>query len=414
MDGRAASQTITDKIPDLCRSVLPVVVSAHTGTRDAIVEHHQVHGWAPSALKFDIRHSLKNTFRTRWAYTLAKGLLTLVLAPFYGVEKIFIRLESQWSWFLPAFLTGFWLTKKNVFSVIYSTGGANSAHLAGYLLWRTTGLPWIAEVHDPMVHSAWSGSDQAARWAKWLEALICTHATGAFWFTDTALERARSRHPILGDRGRVILPGAPRPDFSGIEYRKGKQLRIGHFGSLNNTRNLSVFLKGISIACSTNPEMASDLIVEVFGTKLDAVSRLSVDQLQLQKVVHVHGRLEWDERTQKTGRQRVLEAMRTADLLLLLHGTDAFCEEYIPSKLYEYLWTRRPILGLTWKNAMLDRMLVEEGHIAVPADSSDAVAIVVSHLWRKWREEGLPDTPRESPYTPAEAVRRILELAPCS
>ena len=43
MDGRAASQTVTDKIPHLlARGIRPIVVSAVTGRRDAALEHHQV------------------------------------------------------------------------------------------------------------------------------------------------------------------------------------------------------------------------------------------------------------------------------------------------------------------------------------------------------------------------------------
>ncbi len=46
MDGRAASQTITDKLPHLRRAGIEVVVlSGVSGTRDAVIEHHQL--WPP-------------------------------------------------------------------------------------------------------------------------------------------------------------------------------------------------------------------------------------------------------------------------------------------------------------------------------------------------------------------------------
>ena len=50
MDGRAASQTITDKIPRLReRGINPVVISAITGRKDTEIEHHQVlHVVAPA------------------------------------------------------------------------------------------------------------------------------------------------------------------------------------------------------------------------------------------------------------------------------------------------------------------------------------------------------------------------------
>ena len=43
MDGIAASQCVTDKIPHfLAQGVKPVVLSGPTGLKDKVVEHHQV------------------------------------------------------------------------------------------------------------------------------------------------------------------------------------------------------------------------------------------------------------------------------------------------------------------------------------------------------------------------------------
>jgi hypothetical protein len=103
--------------------------------------------------------------------------------------------------------------------------------------------------------------------------------------------------------------------------------------------------------------------------------------------------------------------MRQVDLLLLLHGTDAFCEEYIPSKLYEYLWTQRPVLALTWRNPMLDRILETEGHTHVIATETAAVATALITYWQRWRTPGLPDNGRSSPYSTQAAVQQIMALA---
>ena len=411
MDGRAASQTITDKIPFLARTIEPVIISANTGTPDPVLEHHQINGWAPSALKFDLRHSLRRRYGSGFGYKLMKAACTLPLLPFYVVERLCIHLENQWSWFYPAYRRGLKVVHARKPAVIYSTGGANSAHLAGYLLSRKTGLPWIAEVHDPMIHTAMSGKRQAYHWAAWLEGLICRHADAAFWFTDEALARARARHPCLGARGHVIIPGAESPGFADIAYTPGPILRIGHFGSLNSSRNLEVFFAGWAEALRHEPAMAAEVVFEVYGSQLDSVSRAARDRLPPTAQVNVLGRLEQDPVTGKSGRRRVLQAMRQVDLLLLLHGTDAFCEEYIPSKLYEYLWTQRPVLALTWRNPMLDQILVNEGHTHVIATEAAAVATALIEHWQRWRGTGLADNRRPSPYTNQAAVSQIIILA---
>ena len=60
MDGRAASHTITDKIPHLLAAGIElVVISGVTGRHDDRFEHHQVWSWGPSGFKFELRHVLK-------------------------------------------------------------------------------------------------------------------------------------------------------------------------------------------------------------------------------------------------------------------------------------------------------------------------------------------------------------------
>jgi hypothetical protein len=411
MDGRAASQTITDKIPYLIRSgITPIVVSAQTGTMDTVIEHHQVPAIAPSGLKFDMRHILKKHFRNPLAFKIVKGVVSLSLLPFYLLERAFIHLESQWSWFVMAYFKGASLIKRHRPVVIYSTGGANSAHFAGYLLARRYRIPWIAELHDPMIHGEWRNSRMAYRWAAYLERKICQHAAAAWWFTETALSRARKRNPALGDRGHMIIPGVETPDFQGAAYRKQDKLHFAHCGSLSETRNLAIFFEALHGVIQQHPQYRDRVQVDVYSSRLDPVSRAALNRFSLPGIVIEHGRLETDHTTGKSGRQLVLEAMRRTDVLLLLHGSDPFCEEYIPSKLFEYLWTKRPIIGLVWRNPQLERILTERGQIAVNALDVTATMACLLDILARWDDDALTDNEKAAPFTVQDAVSRIVSL----
>ena len=87
-----------------------------------------------------------------------------------------------------------------------------------------------------------------------------------------------------------------------------------------------------------------------------------------------HGRVENDLISGLTGRQQIEKRMREADVLLLLHGDTEWCREYIPSKLYDYLWTNRPIWGLIYKNEMLWNLLAERNHFI--SNSNDQKTIL--------------------------------------
>jgi glycosyltransferase involved in cell wall biosynthesis len=411
MDGRAASQTITDKIPHLrALGVKPIVLSAVTGRRDAVIEHHQLLPVSPVGLRFDMRHALRRHVRSKMGYNVALGMATLLMLPFYLLEKIFVRLETQWSWFLPAYLRGARLIRHRRPALIYSTGGANSAHWAGYLLARRFGLPWIAEVHDPMIVEGAGKSRMAARFARWLEGRICTRADVAIWFTDEALARAKARHPELGERGHSMIPGADEPAFHRAPYVRGAKLVIGHFGSLAPTRNLAVFAQALGRVLAQAPQLQDVVRVHLYGGGVDAVSREAIRALPA-GVVESFGRLEADPASGESGRERVLKRMNAADCLLLLHGTEEFCAEYIPSKLYEYLWTQRPILALVWRNAQMKAMLEALGHWAVEADDAAGVEHALRELVDRWQRGALADSGRASPYDVGSAVKRLVGWA---
>ena len=412
MDGRAASQTITDKIPHLrSRGITPIVLSAVTGRRDEVVEHHQLLPVSPAGLRFDLRYILRRHLTSKLAYKLAVGLMTLLMLPFYVLEKLFIRLEPQWSWFITAYFVGARIIRKRQPEVIYSTGGANSAHLAGYLLAKRFSLPWVAEIHDPMIYENWERRRMAYRFAAWLEGKICQRADVAIWFVEPALERARKRHPVLGNRGKVMIPGADQPAFGKISYQRGAELVIGHFGSLSATRNLATFMQGLTALLQKRPDLSRVLRLEMYGSGLDGVSERAIDSFTYPQVVRRFGRLERDPLTGDSGRDRVLKRMQTVDALLLLHGMENFCEEYIPSKLYEYLWTQRPIIGLTWRNAHLDRILKESGHWAVQANDLPGIAAVIEDLVARWESGRLGDSGKPSVYTSAAAVDQLCAWA---
>lgn len=409
MDGRAASQTVTDKIPHLlAHGVRPIVLSAMTGAKDEQIEHHQLLPMSPAGLRFDMRHVLKQRLRSKQAYRVVSGAMLVLLLPFHLLEKMLLPLESQWSWFVSAYVMGARIIRRERPALLYSTGGANSAHMAGYLLHRRFGIPWLAEVHDPMVYDSPRRRNLAERVAAWIETRICRHATVAIWFTETALARARARHPELGPRGRVMLPGADAPVLNDARYVRGEHCVVAHFGSLSRSRNLVMFLEGLAAAVQAEPGLRDKVRVHLYGSGVDAESAQAIRQFAYPELIRVFGRIERDAATGETGRARVLRRMRSADCLLLLHGHDVACEEYIPSKVYEYLWMQRPILALVHRNPQMTRMLTELGHTCVPADDAGAVAQALRELIARWQRNELTDLPGGSPYTAKAAVEQLL------
>jgi hypothetical protein len=93
--------------------------------------------------------------------------------------------------------------------------------------------------------------------------------------------------------------------------------------------------------------------------------------------------------------------------LILLHGNDEWCAEYIPSKFYEYLWTGRPIWGITHRNPQLDQMLLDRGAYLSPEGDVEKVSAALERIWLDWRNQQLIE-PAWKPIGVDQAVNDIL------
>jgi len=412
MDGRAASQTITDKLPHLeAAGVEVVVLSGVSGRKDRHYEHHQLWPVGPAGVRFEARHVLQRRLGKGLLYRMVLLVLTLFLLPLMLMEKLWRPIESSWSWWFSAYLKGRAMARQRPFDLIYSTGGAYAAHLAGRALKRSLGIPWLAEVHDPFLTPGTAPHTAQQKMQAKVETLICREADVAVWFTEQALASARVRHPELGDRGRMLLPGIDQPFKELPPYQRGPKFVVGHFGSLSATRNLVPFIEALEALQHIRPDLVAAIELQVTGGPLDPVSAARIESSPIRGCIRHLGRIEADPITGLSGREQILRRMRSVDVLLLLHGQEPICAEYIPSKLYEYLWMQRPVLATVHCNPQMAAILRGQGHVVVETGQGNAnlrLADELLSLYQRWHDHGLPDSGLSSPYTTQAAVEYLL------
>jgi len=419
MDGRAASLTVTDKIPFLIRrGIEPIILSAITGKKDLRFAHYQLLPWGPSGLRFDFRHLVANQFGRGSLYKFLTTLVSFLLLPFTTLEKLIFGLSSQWSWTFPAFFKAKKLIKNQKIDVIYTSGGAWAAHYAGYLIHQSTGIKWLAEIHDPMVirddlldHGLSPRMSRDARFLQKLEGLICRNADHVWWFTQGALDYAKFRHPELMDRGFVVFPGSepagcrsPLPK----EHHYNQILQIAHFGSLANDRSIAPLLEAMRTFFQKYNQAKNHLKINIFGSGLDSSSKEALDRLEMSAFVNLHGRIETNPITGQSGREQVMALMRSSDVLLMLHGNYEWCAEYIPSKLYDYFWANRPIWAITNRNPNLDEILKERGHYISHTLENSSIVSTLEEIWLDWQSKQLIIS-QFDPISPKDAVESILD-----
>ena len=422
MDGRAASHTITDKIPHLLTAGIEIVViSGVTGDLDSRFDHHQVWSAAPAGFKFELRHVLRRRLKSKFAYRMLMMGVSLALLPLIFIERLFKPVESSWSWQFSAQRKGLALAQQKPFDLIYSTAGPFAAHLAAQTLKERLQIPWLAEIHDPLVLPGTTPRSRRQKAYADVERRICQDADVAIWFTDQAMASALQRHPELGNKGRVLLPGVDDP-FGGQNrppYTHRDRFILGHFGSLSHSRTLLPFIFALDLLRQRSTEVYADLELHIYGGILDQPSQQTAQQLGLIDHLIQWGRIEYDPTTGLSGREQVLQRMRECDALAMVHGDDPMCHEYIPSKLYEYLWMQRPIVATAHGNPQMAQLIREQGHWVAehPLQADSAVKIapelarILCQLWQQWRTQGLPDTAQTTPYTTEASTRQLITWA---
>ena len=205
------------------------------------------------------------------------------------------------------------------------------------------------------------------------------------------------------------MPSANPPgEMQGTsQHQYGEYLNLCHFGSLANDRSLSIVLRAAHTLFQKYPDARNHLRVHAYGAPLDSLSVAAINQYGFSDVLLAHGRLERDPVSGKSGRERVVQKMQEADALILLHGNDEWCAEYIPSKFYDYLWSGRPIWGITHRNPQLDQMLLDRKSYLSADGDGEGIAMALERIWLDWQQKQLLQ-PIWQPIGVDQAVSSIL------
>jgi glycosyltransferase involved in cell wall biosynthesis len=401
IEGSACSQHIDDRLPFFRQQgIEPVLLTGPVGEPSKTWIHFRIHSLAPSGIRFELRHYLRKHLHKRWQFKLVETILLLPVFPFYLLEKIIINLESEWSWWFLASLRGFFLCRQLHPEVIYSTGGSASAHVAAMFVKQWTGIRWLAETQDPLVHDHdWQRSKTVLQVYKSLEKRICKRADSFIFLVRSAMEHTAQR--VQGNcRCAVIYPGSVPSFFQHGLYTKGEHCRFAHFGSLAGTRNLVVFFQALQQVLVSDETLRKQIQVNVYGS-FDGDSDREMKRLRLDDLVVCHGPVE---------REEAMSAMQQTDCLLLIQNTIYFSCETIPSKVYEYLLSGRPIIGMLHHNEELESMLIENDHYVVPADDVQAVAAAIRQVIDAFRTTDFVSRESKRIWTVDAAVRRMVAL----
>lgn len=312
--------------------------------------------------------------------------------------------DARVGWWPTAVWKGWSLLRTGRFDALLTSGAPHSVHLVGRSLHRRLAVPWVADLHDPWTDVSYYDEFPHTRCARaidaHLERTVLAEASAVTTVSPSWSElfagKARNDYSVVEN-------GFDPADFEGIEADPtGARFTLAHVGKLFSSRNPGALWEVVR-DLRTEGELAK-LEIRLVGTVAPAV-REDLRELGLEAVTSLDGFLPHRD---------ALARMAESTLLLLVIERAEEADGHITSKLYEYLATERPVLGIGPPGGDANRLLRRHGagEVADWDDRERIRALLLDH-YAAW-ESGSPrvGTAREElgAHTRRTQARRMADV----
>ncbi|MES2900210.1 MAG: glycosyltransferase [Pseudomonadota bacterium] len=320
-----------------------------------------------------------------------------------------MALPDRWvSWWLGALPAGLRMVRRARPAVLWSTYPIATAHLIGLALQRLTGLPWVADMRDPMIDDEYPRGRWPRRVAAWIEARTVERCSRLVCTTPGALQAYRTRFPeVPAERFVLIENGYDEENFVEADNMRtaprvpGAPLVLLHSGIIYPSERDP---RALFAALATLREQGL-----VNASTLRLVLRAPVHEDLLRSLAAQHGLGDMVQVAPHLPYREALAEMLAADGLLVLQAAN--CNHQIPAKLYEYFRAGRPILALTDAGGDTAAAMRAAGLDTIgPLDNESGIAQALSGFLARVRSDQAP-VPTAATIAAHSRAARAVQLA---
>lgn len=296
-------------------------------------------------------------------------------------------------------------------SLVVSSSPPESAHIGASKLARALGVGHLVDMRDGWLDEPLRSLIESSELRRWrearLESRVLRQAAAIIVTSEVWKDLLCGRLPSVAAGVHVVTNTYPPHEVArrteGPRGREGGLLLLhaGRFGASRSTQDLTLLLDPLLAAAAvSNVEAAVQLIGELTLDEAASVesygSRFAAENWR----IRVGARMP---------RRQLLAALAEASGLLLLCASMAA----VPSKLYEYIVTGRPILAVTPKGSATWRICaqLEQGYL-LDLREPGGVAVVQRFLAACARRDDSYSVPHQ--YSEDSVSRTFLELIEAS
>lgn len=260
--------------------------------------------------------------------------------------------------------------KTHKVDAIHTVSFPCSSHLIGYELKKEFGLPWIAHFYDPWVDNPLRNIPDSKRVEDaQMESWVAEHADAIIHSNHIIRNCWIERYGgTVKDKIHIIPFGysseqvnAFKP-FTGTLPQSDKVI-LSYIGTCAGDRNFQSLIKAVDLLYGRHPECQDKMEIRLLGNLLNC-DKDFIESRKLGHIIKYIGRKTQDE---------LPKYYRESDVFIVIDSSQER-NVFFPSKLVDYFYYQRPILGISPRIGVTNELLTASGNHCFENNDIEGIA----------------------------------------
>lgn len=280
--------------------------------------------------------------------------------------------DSKVRWLPFGFLSSRQAARREKVDVLFSSSYPYTVHIIALWVQKFYRCPWIADFRDPWVGNEAMAKDIAFRRKTdaWLERKVVKNAAYVINVTPSITEMYQVRYPEYAEKFVTITNGFDPQDFVKVSPHEFGKFTLIHTGILSKKRSPEALVKGLERLVTERPELRDKIQAVFVGyipEEFSQMFRESTISAMFQVWPYVPHSV-------------CLDYLAGAQLQLLIFDDSPETKAAYSGKIFDYIGTQKPILGLLPEGVAADLIRAKGiGSVVAIGDAEEAKAAIAKH-----------------------------------